>query len=84
MLKGKDYELTDEDCNTTGIDNLYDDIKNNGYDPAKMCICIDEKNNVLDGQHRSCCILMAYGKNKKIKVCRVMKSKKLAKEQENA
>lgn len=53
------------------MDKVLDSVKKYGYDPSKMCICVDENNIILDGQHRACCLLYLYGKDYIIEVCRV-------------
>ncbi len=56
------------------IDNLLKSLKNNGYNPTTGCICVDNNNVILDGQHRACCLLYLFGKDYEITVCRVKKS----------
>lgn len=53
------------------MDKVLTSVKEYGYDPSKMCICVDENNIILDGQHRACCLLYLYGKDHIIEVCRV-------------
>ena len=53
------------------FDNLLESIKKHGYDPTKSVICINEKNCVLDGQHRSCALLSVKGGEYEITVVRV-------------
>ena len=53
------------------FDNLLESIKKHGYDPTKSVICINEKNCVLDGQHRSCALLSVKGGEYEIPVVRV-------------
>lgn len=69
----KNKKLTDV-WNSDRMDKVYDSIKTKGYDPSKMCICVDKDNIIIDGQHRACCILYLYGKDYTINVCRVLKS----------
>lgn len=56
-------------------------LKKHGYQPSKMCVCVTKDNVVLDGQHRSCCVLYLYGKDYEIDVCRIYKSHKIKRRQ---
>jgi len=55
------------------MDNTLNSIKEFGYDPSKMCICVDADNIILDGQHRACCLLYLHGEDYIIDVCRVLR-----------
>lgn len=47
--------------------NLYKKISEEGYNPKKAVIIIDQHNAICDGVHRACCLLY-INKNKKIKI----------------
>lgn len=75
LYESKKLGFNESVWNSSRMDDTLASIRKNGYDPSKMCICVDENNIVLDGQHRACCILYIYGKDYEIDVCRVYKKK---------
>lgn len=69
----KNAQRIEDVWTSDSMDKLIESIEKEGYLPSKMCICVDENNIILDGQHRSCCILYLYGEDYIIDVCRVKK-----------
>jgi hypothetical protein len=57
------------------FDDLFKSIKKTGYDPKKSVICVDDNNVIIDGQHRSCCLLYLYGGDYEINVVKVSRRK---------
>lgn len=53
------------------FDDLFKSIKKNGYDPKKSVICVNDDYIVIDGQHRSCCLLYLYGDDYEVNVIKV-------------
>ena len=53
------------------FDKLIDNINENGYDPEKGIIVIDQFNFIQEGQHRVCVLLNKYGKDYEIKVLKI-------------
>ncbi len=50
---------------------LAEQIRNEGYDPKKGVIVIDQYNTVCVGLHRACVLLHLFGENKRIPVLRI-------------
>ena len=46
-------------------------INADGYSPTKSIVCINAKNHIIDGLHRSCCMLKKYGPDYEIIACRI-------------
>ncbi len=51
---------------------LIDSIRKNGYDKRHV-IVVDQRNVIMDGQHRACCLLYEYGGDHEIEVLRLEK-----------
>ena len=64
-------ELGFDERTIESFNNLISSIKKNGYNEKNIIIINGEDNSILDGQHRSCCLLYLYGKYKKIKVLKL-------------
>ena len=57
--------------NVADFKKLFESIQKNGYDPTKSVICVTDNNIIIDGQHRSCCLLYLYGEDYEINVIKV-------------
>lgn len=51
---------------------LFERMKDFEYDPSVCCIVVNERNEILDGYHRSSAILACYGADYKVKVLRLL------------
>jgi len=51
--------------------NLYKKILQEGYDPKKGVIVIDQYDSIVIGLHRACSLLLIHGENKKIPVLKI-------------
>lgn len=58
------------------FDKLIESVNKNGYNENKIII-VDNKNTLLDGQHRACILASKYGEESYIRVLKIWDIKKI-------